>query len=261
MMKCTRKQRCRYVVALVGLGLGLAIACGHSWLSLSLHRCLVVIQQMEHWGVVAYILVYNLATVCFMPGSLLALAAGVLFGWFWGLVYGLLAAVLGATIAFLVGRYVAREWVCQRWGHLRYFQGLNQAVTQQGCKIVFLTRLSPLFPFNLLNYLFGVTQVSLKDYVFGSFGIFPGTLLYVYLGSLTRDFAQLDRAGSVMASLPAELHPLLWGIRIIGLLSAIATTLYLSRLAKKYLAELGLSAVPTTVSSTFLPVEDPHDLS
>jgi len=83
----------------------------------------------------------------------------------------------------------------------------------------------------------------------------------VYLGSLTRDLTQLDRAGNGMASLPADLHPLLWVIRVAGLLTAIATTLYLSRLAKKYLAELGLSAVPTTASSTFLPFEDPHDLS
>jgi uncharacterized membrane protein YdjX (TVP38/TMEM64 family) len=119
-------------------------------------------------GIIAFVVIYNLATVLFIPGSLLTLGGGALYGVVWGSVYVVIAATLGATIAFLIGRYYARGWVAkQMQGHPK-FQAIDQAVAKEGVKIVLLTRLSPVFPFNLLNYAFGVTCVSLKDYVIGT---------------------------------------------------------------------------------------------
>lgn len=93
----------------------------------------------------------------FVPGSLLTIKGGCLFGIFWGSVYVLIAATLGAIGAFLLGRYLSRDWVCRKLGKNPKFQAIDRAVAQEGWKIVLLTRLSPVFPFNLLNYAFGVT--------------------------------------------------------------------------------------------------------
>jgi uncharacterized membrane protein YdjX (TVP38/TMEM64 family) len=155
-----------------------------------------------------------------------------LFGIFWGSVYVLIAATLGATWAFLLGRYLSRDWVCRKLGKNPKFQAIDRAVAQEGWKIVLLTRLSPVFPFNLLNYAFGVTQVSLKDYILGSVGMIPATVVYVYIGSLATDLATLN-----MSNLPttATTQILQWTIRIMGLIATIAVTIYITLLAKKAL--------------------------
>lgn len=184
----SKKRRLKLPLALLlGLAVGLAIALHPSTVQPILHNCLRAIAHMGRWSGVAYILLYNLATLCLLPGSLLSFGGGVLFGLGWGLVYVLIASLLGATVAFWIGRYVAQTWVYQKLGRFPQFRALNAAVGCEGCKIVLLTRLSPLFPFNLLNYAFGVTQVSLKDYMIGSLGILPGTIMYVYAGSLAGD--------------------------------------------------------------------------
>lgn len=194
-----------------------------------------------HWveslGVLApivFIVIYNLATVLFIPGSLLTIKGGCLFGVFWGSIYVTIAAMLGAIFAFLIGRYLSRDWVCQQIEHHPKFKAINQAVKQEGWKIVLLTRLSPIFPFNLINYLFGVTQVSIKDYVLGSIGMIPATMLYVYIGSLASDLAT---ANMINQPTTQEAKIAKWVIRIIGLIATIAVTVYLSYLAKKALHE------------------------
>ncbi|MEH2149993.1 TVP38/TMEM64 family protein [Nostoc sp.] len=143
-------------------------------------------------GPIAYIVIFNLAILLFIPGSLLTLNGGYLFGVFWGSIYVLIAATLGATLAFLIGRYLSRDWVSRQMDKHPKFKAIDLAVAKQGWKIVLLTRLSPVFPFNLLNYAFGVTQVSLKDYILGSFGIIPGTIMYVYIGSLAGNLATIN---------------------------------------------------------------------
>jgi uncharacterized membrane protein YdjX (TVP38/TMEM64 family) len=141
-------------------------------------------------------LIYILATILFIPGSLLTLGAGVLFGVLWGSIYVSIGATIGAAGAFLVGRYLARGWVEKRIEGNDKFKAIDQAVAREGWKIVGLTRLSPVFPFNLLNYAFGITQVSFKDYFFPTWiGITPGTVLYVYIGSLAGSLASLGTKG------------------------------------------------------------------
>jgi uncharacterized membrane protein YdjX (TVP38/TMEM64 family) len=142
------------------------------------------------WAV--YILAYVCATVLLIPGSILTLAAGFLFGLPLGVALVSAGSVLGATAAFLVGRFFARDWVHERIAGLPKFRALDAAARQSGFAIVLLARLSPLFPFNLLNYGLSITGVGLRDYFFASWiGMLPATVLYVYIGTLTKDLAEL----------------------------------------------------------------------
>ncbi|WP_407809810.1 TVP38/TMEM64 family protein [Spirulina subsalsa] len=182
-------------------------------------------------GAIAFMFLYIVATVAFLPGSILTLGAGIVFGVALGSVYVFIGATLGATGAFLVGRYLARGWVAAKIAENSKFQAIDEAVGQAGFKIVLLTRLSPIFPFNLLNYAYGITGVSLKDYVLASVGMIPGTIMYVYIGSLAGNLARIG-AESPSANPVAE-----WGIRILGFAATVAVTVYVTKIAKKALNE------------------------
>ena len=179
-----------------------------------------------------FILFFNIATLLCIPASLLALKAGYVFGLGWGTAYVLVAAILGSILAFWMGRYLAHHWLQRKVQENLKFQAIAQAVAVEGWKIVLLTRLSPLFPFNLTNYAFGLTQISLKNYTLGSLGILPGTVLYTYMGSLSSDLARVDLSAS-----PGHLslHIAQWGMRLVGLVATLLITLYASRIAKKAL--------------------------
>jgi uncharacterized membrane protein YdjX (TVP38/TMEM64 family) len=139
--------------------------------------------------------------------------------------------MLGATCAFLVGRYVARNWVARRIGGSAKFKAVDEAVGREGWKIVLLTRLSPVFPFNLLNYSYGLTKVSLRHYFFASWlGMIPGTGMYVYIGSLAGDLAALGAGGHTRTT--AE-----WVLYGVGFLATVVVTLFVTRVARKALAE------------------------
>lgn len=178
------------------------------------------------WGPVIFILLYILACVFFIPGSILTLGAGFIFGVVKGSVVVSVAATLGATCAFLVGRYIARGWVEKKIGGNPRFASIDEAVGREGWKIVGLTRLSPVFPFVLLNYAYGLTRVSLRDYFLASWiGMLPGTVMYVYIGSLAGDLAMLGAGGR--ARTPAE-----WTLYLVGLLATVAITVYVTRIAR-----------------------------
>jgi len=197
-----------------------------------LQNALTWVESLGSIAPIAFIALYNVATVLLIPGSLLTLGSGVLFGLVWGSVYVFFAATLGATLAFWLGRTVARDWVSKKISAYPKFAAIDTAVAKEGFKIVFLTRLSPLFPFNILNYAFGITQVSLKDYVLGSVGMIPGTILYVYIGSLIGSVAQIGMKG---ATLDPQTQKLQWIAKIIGFIATIAVTVYITRIAKKAL--------------------------
>jgi uncharacterized membrane protein YdjX (TVP38/TMEM64 family) len=176
-----------------------------------------------------FIPLYVVACALFIPGSILTLSAGFLFGVVRGSMYVSVAATLGATLAFLIGRYFAREWVAARLANYPKFQAVDEAVAREGWKIVALTRLSPVFPFNLLNYAFGLTNVKVRDYVIASWaGTLPGTILYVYLGSLAGDLTRVATGGS--RGSPAE-----WAFYAVGLLATIAVTVYVTRISNRAL--------------------------
>ncbi len=194
------------------------------------HNALLWVDSLGAWGPIAFIIIYNLATILFLPGSLLTLGGGVLFGVVKGSLYVFMAALVGATLAFLIGRYVARGWVSGKIAGNQKFRVIDEAIAKEGFKIVLLTRLSPIFPFNLLNYALGLTQVSLKDYVLGSLGMLPGTIMYVYIGSLAGSLATIG-----METIDPQTARIQWIIRIVGFIATVAVTLYVTKVAKKAL--------------------------
>ena len=194
-----------------------------------LRQVLHTVSELGPWGPVAFLLVYVAATVLFLPGFILTLGAGFVFGLGWGTVLVSVSSTLGATASFLIGRHLARDWVAEKMQAYPRFAAVDEAVAGEGWKIVGLTRLSPVFPFNLLNYAFGITQVKVRHYVLASWlGMLPGTILYVYIGSLAGDLATLGEEGR--ARTPEE-----FAFYIVGLLAAVAVTVYVTRLARRAL--------------------------
>jgi uncharacterized membrane protein YdjX (TVP38/TMEM64 family) len=195
-----------------------------------LRRSLDWIAGLGPAGVVAFIAIYILSCVFMLPGSVLGLGAGAVFGVAKGSAIVSAASTLGATAAFFAGRYLARERVARVIEGNRRFRAIDEAVGREGWKIVGLTRLSPAFPFNLLNYAYGITTVSLRDYFFASWiGMLPGTVMYVYLGSLAGSLATLGGQGG--GRTPAQ-----WALYVVGLLATVAVTVYVTRIARAALA-------------------------
>jgi uncharacterized membrane protein YdjX (TVP38/TMEM64 family) len=143
----------------------------------------VLVQGHEILGPILFILLYAVTPVLFLPGLPMALAAGILFGPVWGVVYAIIGATLGASTSFLVARYLARDWVeAKLTGEM--WKSLDQKVGEQGWKIVAVTRLVPLFPFNLLNYAYGITRVSFPHYVVASFFcMLPACIAFIVFSS------------------------------------------------------------------------------
>jgi uncharacterized membrane protein YdjX (TVP38/TMEM64 family) len=149
------------------------------------------VRDLGWWGPVVYGAVYVVACLV-LPGALMSLGAGFLFGVVLGTVVVSLSSVTTASIAFWLGRTLARDWVERKVAASPQFRAIDQAVAENGFQIVFLTRLSPVFPFSLLNYAFGLTRVRFRDYLLASWiGMLPGTILYVYIGSTVAELADL----------------------------------------------------------------------
>jgi len=182
-------------------------------------------------GPIAFVVGYAVAVIAFVPGSILTLASGAIFGLFEGTAYVFVAAVLGSTGAFLIARHAARAAVEKRIEGDQRFAAIDAAVGREGRKIVFLLRLSPIFPFNLLNYALGLTQVRLVDYVIAGLGMLPGTVLYVYTGKLLGDVA------SVVGGVETETGAGEWAVRGLGFLATLVVTLYVTRIARQALDE------------------------
>jgi uncharacterized membrane protein YdjX (TVP38/TMEM64 family) len=178
-----------------------------------------------------FLALYVLATVCLVPGLILTLAAGAIFGLARGVALVSAGSVLGASAAFFIGRTFAREWTQQRIAAWPRFRALDGALAERGFSIVLLTRLSPLFPFNLLNYAYGVTAVRARDYVVASWlGMLPATVLYVYAGSAATNLAQA-LSGRVRTG---RTGTVLW---IVGLAATVAVTALVTRLARRRLEQ------------------------
>ncbi len=212
---------------LIGVGLVALFLLGRSGASL-VPSALDAVRSLGPWAAVAYIVVYVVATVAWIPGSILTLASGAIFGLWAGTALTLVGATLGATAAFLVSRYVARSRIERRLGDNPRLAAIDRALARQGPKLVFLIRLSPAFPFNMLNYALGLTGVRLWPYIWTSFiGMAPGTFLYVYGG-----YAAGQIAG---ASAEATRGPAYWALLAIGGLATVAVTVMVTRVAKRAL--------------------------
>ena len=183
------------------------------------------------WGPVVFIAGYVVACIAFIPGSFLTIAAGAIFGVAKGVAVVFVGASLGASAAFLIARYLARGTVERRIAGNPRFAAIDRAIGLEGRKIVLLLRLSPVFPFNLLNYGLGLTQVRFTDYLLAMAGLLPGTLLYVYSGKLAGDLAAL--AGGAAPPRSAGYY----GVLGLGLCATLAVTAVIARAARRALAE------------------------
>ncbi|WP_143727391.1 TVP38/TMEM64 family protein [Moorena bouillonii] len=141
------------------------------------------LQGLGHWAICLFILVYALATVLGIPGTVLTIAGGTVFGLVWGTFWSVIGATLGALGAFWVARYLLRDWVEYKFRHHKALVSFNQAVMQTPLMFVLAVRFAPISPFNVVNFLFGLTPIGSVEYTLGTFfGIIPGTLAYTWLG-------------------------------------------------------------------------------
>lgn len=221
------------------IGIALLVVAALLWLrTLPLADWLAVfndwVQGLGPVGLLVYALAYAVATVLFLPGSLLTLAAGAAFGLLPGLGAVLVGASVGAALSFLVSRHLARQRV-EEWIQSKpRFSAVDRAVAKEGWKIVFLTRLSPIFPFNVQNYAYGLTRISFWHYALASaIGIIPGSFLYVYLGSV-------GRSGLEAAAGGGDVETLRLVLQIVGLIATGVVTVYITRIATKALKEAGV---------------------
>lgn len=178
-------------------------------------------------GIGIFIIVYIGAAVAFVPGSILTLGAGFAFGLIKGVLAVSFASTTAAAIAFLLARYFLRDRFTRRFAGSPRFRAVDEAVAREGAKIVFLLRLTPVMPFNLGNYLFGLTGIRFWHYVLASWiGMIPGTILYVYLGTL-------GKTGLETAAGEAQVGKLI--LQILALLAIIGVTVIITRIARKAL--------------------------
>ena len=208
--------------------LGAAIGVALFWLPAG--RYLVAfaerVRALGVWGPVLLAAVYALAAVLFVPGWILTLAAGFLFGVLKGTVTVSLASVAGASAAFWLGRSVARVWVQHKFAANSGFQAIQTAVNRQGFKIVLLIRLSPIFPYAFSNYALSLTTIRFRDFLLASWiGMLPGTILYVYVGSTAESITELTSGTYQRGSAQTLLF-------VLGLLATVAVTVVVTRAAR-----------------------------
>lgn len=184
------------------------------------------VESLGALGSVAFVAGYAVACVALVPASILTLAGGAIFGLTKGVTLVFIGATLGSTAAFLIARYAARGAVARRLAGDARFETLDRAIGAQGLRIVLLLRLSPVFPFVLLNYALGITRVSFRDYLMASVGMLPGTVLYVYYGRLAGD------AAALAAGVRSPKGPGYYAVLLLGLVATIAVTVIVTRMAR-----------------------------
>ena len=183
-------------------------------------------------GLVIFALVYVVATILLLPGAILTVGAGFVFGLGWGFLAVSAGSTTGAALAFLIGRFLARDKIEEMTRDKPKFRSVDRAIGKKGARLILLLRLSPLVPFNLSNYFYGLTAVKFWPYVLASWiGMMPGTLLYVYFGTLGR--AGLETA----AGTDSGRGPLEWTLLSVGLAATLVVTIWVSQIARRALKE------------------------
>ncbi|HJU19839.1 MAG TPA: VTT domain-containing protein, partial [Stellaceae bacterium] len=211
----------------------LAAAIAAAWFFLPFAHWLFA---LRHWllalgpaGMGFFALAFIAATVILAPDWPLSIIAGLVYG-LWGVPVVVVAATIAASLAFLAARYLARDRVRRLFETRPKFAAVDRAVAEEGWKIVLLLRLSPLVPFNLQNYVFGITGIPFGHYVPATLaGIVPATAIYVYLGTLGKAAMEGGGAGGMLK----------WALLAVGLLATAAVALLIARKAKAALDEAG----------------------
>ena len=220
-----RKPRKQWVVLLLIMLL--------LWILWQLPEARHAYSNLLHWieasgplAPLVYIGLYVLACVFLVPGSVFILGSGLLFGLFYGTILSWIAAMMTASIAFWLGRLGLRRMIANGWQEGRYWRAVERAVEDQGFRIALLSRISPFFPFPILNYLFGISRIRWSDYLLGSMlGEIPSTFFYVYLG-----------AGARLAIGTEEVSSLKWILYTVGLAATLLVTWFLTRIARQEFA-------------------------
>jgi len=184
--------------------------------------------QMGEAGIFIFIVVYTVATVLLAPGAILTIGAGFMFGLWKGFLAVSAGATLGASLAFLVARFIARDKIEAITRRNEKFRKIDNAIGAQGAKLIFLLRLSPVIPFNLSNYFYGLTSVKFWPYVLASWiGMMPGTFLYVYIGAASRAAVSAAAGGEAMK------HGWqYWTFLGVGLAATVAVTIWVTKIAR-----------------------------
>lgn len=196
-----------------------------------LHPLAIWFSELGAAAPATFVAVYIVLTVALVPNSFLTIASGALFGFFWGTVYSFVASVVGAGAAFLASRYLVRDRLARRVVKDRRFQRIDRAICRDGLRVMLLIRLSPVFPFSLLNYALGLSRVRFRDYMLGSISMLPGTALYVYPGVV---------AGQVIALGAGRAEPReasYWVTMGAGLVVTLLAVVLLTRIARRALRE------------------------
>ncbi len=180
------------------------------------------IQSLGPWAPAVFILLYVASVIVCLPASILTAGGGFIFGFAEGSVHVLIAATIASNVNFLLGRHLARDWINRKLGTNPRFRAIDEAVAAEGWKIVALVRLAPVFPFSLASYAFGLTRVPWGKFFLANFALIPGTLLYVYLGSIMRDLTE-------------KVQTPLW-IKLTAFALALVAVIYVARVAKCALA-------------------------
>lgn len=186
--------------------------------------------QAAGWaGWFTYLIIYSFACLLFVPGSVMSFGAGAIYGFWGGLALALLGNGLSALLSLLITRYLLRDWAARYFARHPTMEDLGAAVQEDGWRIVCLTHLSPIMPFSLVNYAFGLTKISPTEFLLATIlGGIPAGSIYVYLGTLAGNFATLHTDMS-------QHRPLIWFLRILGLTATIVLTVYLARRANQVL--------------------------
>jgi uncharacterized membrane protein YdjX (TVP38/TMEM64 family) len=217
-------------VALVLAGLAAVVAVGRA-VGPEAVRLATGAHRFGGWAPAIFVAGYVVACIAFVPGAIPTMAAGILFGLAAGTVYAFLGETLGGAAAFTVSRRLARPLVARWLAGTPRFAALDRAVAAQGRRLVFLLRLSPIFPFNFLNYALGLTSVRFADYLLASVAMLPGAFLYVYYGMMIGDVALLASGAHVRRD------ALAWVLLAAGLAATAVVTTVLARLATRAVRE------------------------
>ncbi len=182
-------------------------------------------------GGLVFIFLYALWVILLLPGIWISMLGGLLYGTYWGSLLVFIGACLGAEVAFLLGRTFLRDWAQNRLDERPKLQAMEKAISREGLKLVLLTRLSPVFPFSLLNFVYGLSDVSWRDYSIGLIGILPASIIFCGLGSLAGDLA---RFSTVLAG---KTDFTLSGLRLLGLFATLGVVWLIARAIRIALQE------------------------
>ena len=182
------------------------------------------------WGPVAFVAVYIVVDLLLIPGTILTLIAGALFGFVHGVIYAFVGAMLGSIASFLLARYALKPFVERRLRADERFKAIDRAAKSGGVRLVALLRLSPVLPYNVLNYALGITGFATMDYILGTAAILPGTAMYVYYGTV---------AGTLTGTTKSVQHGAgYYTLIAVGVAATIVAALLVARLARSELEQV-----------------------